>query len=234
MMVVFPFEVDFYSRYGIEAHFVGHPLVEVVEEETLQKSLTADSMHLGLMPGSRKSEIGFNLESQVRAANQLRESFNIKTSILVAPTLELQAIQDRVSKIGGEFEFIQTHPTQMIQACDWILTASGTATLQVALCEKPMVVMYRMNPWTAKLARWLVKDVDSFCIVNLVAGKKIVPELFQEEAEAGQLASAMGKIIGDKDYQEQMLKELRQVKNLLGEGRATLNLIEKIEGFYPN
>lgn len=236
MMVVFPFEVDFYEEHGIKAHFVGHPLVEVVEEElaeivtTQEKSGTA----LGLMPGSRRSEIGNNFLNQLKAAQVLQTRQDVHIKVLLAPTLEKKDLAPYLQQVGVEVEFLKGSPTHMIQQCDYILTASGTATLQVALSEKPMVVMYRMNPFTAMIARLLVRSVPSFCIVNLIAGEKVVPELFQHEANPNRLAEELELLIRDSAKRDKMLEGLKRVKAKLGKGGATENLVDFLNRKYGN
>ncbi len=241
MMVVFPFEVDFYKKHGIESHFVGHPLIEVLESE-LEKGLGLsqklscwgdDAQRkpiLGLMPGSRKSEIKYNLESQLKVAQNLIQKKVCDVRLLLAPTLN----REEILKIAGTdlngIEIVQNKPTLMIGECDFILSASGTATLQVALCEKPMVVMYRMNSITAVLAKLLVRTVDFFCIVNLIAKEKIVPELFQSDASVDRLEKELLKIIKQDSYRNSMISQLRNIKAKLGDGRATENLVLYLKG----
>jgi lipid-A-disaccharide synthase len=230
MLVVFPFEVDFYREHGIEAHFVGHPLVEVIEQELA----TATGSHnqppvLGLMPGSRKSEIQYNLKNQLEAARLLQQKGDLQVRVLLAPTLQNSDITSQLAPYKSSVEVVQTAPTQMIQGCDFILSASGTATLQVALCEKPMVVMYRMHPLTAFFAKRLVNTVDSFCIVNLIAGEKIVQELFQEQADPQSLAAAVEVLWKSKAQREKQVEQLRKVKTQLGDGFATENVVQFLE-----
>jgi lipid-A-disaccharide synthase len=233
MMVVFPFEVDFYKQHSVKAHFVGHPLVEIVEQEKLDlKTQVHNKTVLGIMPGSRKSEIKFNFIEQLKAAQLLIKKYPMDVKILVAPTLNIELLKEKAGDLALGFDFIQDKPTLMINQCDLILTASGTATLQVALCEKPMVVMYKMNSITAFLARCLVNTVDYFCIVNLIAKNKIVPEVFQNKANFKNLALELEKILTDKFYKNNMLKELNRVKELLGKGGATDNLVNYLNEKY--
>ncbi|MCB0378235.1 MAG: lipid-A-disaccharide synthase [Bdellovibrionales bacterium] len=230
MMVVFPFEVDFYQSHGVQAHFVGHPLVEVVEDENIATEPSQGKRVLGLMPGSRKSEIQYNFQEQVKAAKLLQEQLDIDVKVLVAPTLDLKDLQAQCENC--KFEFIQGPPTQMIQQCDVILAASGTATLQVALCEKPMVVMYRMNPITAFFAKRLVNTVEYFCIVNLIARRKLVEELFQGEARGTNLASALLPLLKDEKIYQSAVENLKVLKSKLGGGGATSNLVSYLEAKY--
>ncbi len=243
MMVVFPFEVDFYKNYNIEAHFVGHPLIEVIENELKDSNLIDKKTDcwgpqalrkpiLGIMPGSRKSEIQFNLSTQLKTAQKLMAQDLVEARLLLAPTLNLEDIKLRAGEDLSGIEIVQKKPTLMIGECDLILSASGTATLQVALCEKPMVVMYRMNPITAFFARLLVTTVEFFCIVNLIAQEKVVPELFQNQAQSEKLESELLKILRDKTYRETMLSKLLKIKDKLGAGKATANLVQYLKRSY--
>ncbi len=230
MLVVFPFEVDFYKQYGIDAHFVGHPLVEVIEQELAKAPEQKHAQPvLGLMPGSRRSEIQHNLDYQLAAAEMLQSKYGMQVRLLLAPTLEVSDVENYLGKYNVDLQILKKPPTQMIQECDFILSASGTATLQVALCEKPMVVMYRMNPITAFIAKLLVNTVDSFCIVNLVAEKKVVPELFQEQASPKKLVAAIEKLLNNSELRDEQIRELKKVKEKLGQGEATKNVVRFLE-----
>lgn len=234
MLVVFPFEVDFYKEHDVLAHFVGHPLVELVDQElrSVGSSSGKPKPVLGLMPGSRKSEIKHNFLDQVAAARMLAKDHEIAVRVLVAPTLEVDDLKKLSSTPWTDIDFIKTKPTQMIHDCDLILTASGTATLQVALCEKPMVVMYKMNSFTAFFAKLLVRSVNYFCIVNLIAQKQVVPELFQEDAHPKNLRDHLEKILVEFDYRSKMIENLKATKHLLGKGGAIDNLVHYLEKKY--
>jgi lipid-A-disaccharide synthase len=234
MLVVFPFEVEFYKEHNIEAHFVGHPLVEVVEKEIQdnpEKTEGRPKKVLGLMPGSRRNEIKSIFKTQWKAAQILMEKQDVQVKVLLAPTLNASDFSQFLGPTD-QVDFVKDSPTQMIRGCDLILSASGTATLQVALCEKPMVVMYRMNPITAFFAKRLVKSVDAFCIVNLIAGRKVVPEFFQEQASPDHLANELEKLLVVDKARESMVRSLKQVKSLLGEGGATQNVIKYLVSRY--
>ena len=121
---------------------------------------------------------------------------------------------------------ISGSPTSMIEACDSLLVASGTATLQVALCGKPMVVMYKMNGMTAFLAKRLVNTVDYFCIVNLIAGREVVPEYFQGAANTDNLCRSLELSLFDSNYRSKTLAELAKIHNELGDQGATKNVVQ--------
>ena len=256
MLVVFPFEVDFYKQYGIKAHFVGHPLVEVVaseqrareeeekefkKEELFKKRDEASSqekprkeetpkkeekppLRLGLMPGSRLDEVGHHFPLQWETAQSLKKHFDMEVKVLMAPSLGEKDFEAFTPELSPS-PFLKGSPTEMIQSCDVILAASGTATLQVALCEKPMVVMYRMNPLTAFLARRLVRSVNRFCIVNLIAGRDLVPELFQEQAHVEALVKELSPLLESSQKREEMVQGLRKLKTQLGHGGATAKVV---------
>ena len=233
VMVVFPFEVDFYKKHGVRAHFVGHPLVEIINQETGNFSVSEKFSNrpvLGLMPGSRKSEIKYNLKTQWLTAKKLMENHDIDIKILVAPTLEINFLKQQLPKTS--MEFIQEPPTTMIKKCDFILAASGTATLQVALCEKPMVVMYRMNGLTAFLAKFLTRHINHYCIVNLIAGHKVIPELMQSKAHPRFLTKELEKILKLPGYRKKMILSLKKISESLGSGKATENLVNFLKKKY--
>ncbi len=254
MMVVFPFEVDFYKKHGVQAHFVGHPLVEIVHQEILLPSSRRPPWHseaylskgigsvfsskktgkpvLGLMPGSRKSEIQHNLKIQWMTARKLMENCDIDVRFLVAPTFEVDFLKQQLPECAGSMKFLKGKPTAMIQKCDLILAASGTATLQVALCEKPMIVMYRMNRITAFLAKFLVGHLSHYCIVNIIAGHEVVPEFMQSKAQPQILAKALEKILKSRDHREKMILSLKKISKDLGHGGATENLVHFLNKKY--
>ena len=237
MMVVFPFEVDFYKKHGIQAHFVGHPLVEIMNQET-KTTFFSDRISskpvLGLMPGSRKSEIKHNLKIQWLTAQKLMENYDIDVKLLTAPTFEVNFLKQQLPKSSNSIEFIKDNPIIMIKKCDFILAASGTATLQVALCEKPMVVMYRMNGLTAFLAKFLTRHINYYCIVNLIAGREIVPEFMQSKACPKLLAKELEKILKFPDYRKKMVSSLKKISKDLGSKKATENLVEFLKKKYGN
>ena len=273
MMVVFPFEVDFYKKHGIQAHFVGHPLVEIINQEaqnTLfsshkspwgrehsikrkenfpfpekineisgshenrKKTSLLQKPILGLMPGSRKSEIKYNLKIQWLAAQKLMKKYDINVKFLVAPTLEVNFLKQQLPDSSHPVEFLKNKPTEMIRQCDFILAASGTATLQAALCEKPMVVMYCMNKITAFLAKFFVGHLSHYCIVNIIANRRIVPEFIQSEARPECLAKELEKILTFQDYREKMILSLKEISQDLGCGGATENLVRFLKQKYGN
>jgi lipid-A-disaccharide synthase len=242
MLVIFPFEEAFYKNHGLATRFVGHPLLEMLAEKkaTPQKIadlrsslLNADKKRiLGLMPGSRKSELKYNLKTQIETAQRVVEQYPQTQPVLfIAPSLDEKVVREQALQFGYTGLFLKEDPFLMIHTADEILCASGTATLMVGLCEKPMVIMYRMNTISGYLAKWLVNKIPYFGMVNLIAEREIVPERFQERATAEELSRCLSQIISDPSYREQMILDLQQLKPKLGDGNGLQNLSQALLEF---
>jgi lipid-A-disaccharide synthase len=127
---------------------------------------------------------------------------------------------------------MQRDPMEMVSLVDVVLAASGTATLTVGLLEKPMVIMYKMNRLTAYLARKFVRNTPYFGMINLVLGREVCRELFQEQAEPGPLAEALDALLRSAVQRQKVATELRDAKNKLGERGATLRVATELECFF--
>lgn len=224
MLVLFKFEKDFYARYRIKVDFVGHPLVDHAKpqrtrEDTLKSlGLSPDKKTIGLLPGSRLKEVDRHLPSMITAVKILRHRY---------PDLQCVAIQ--ASTISEDFirSFAEGLPLtvasqntyDVIAACDVCLVASGTATLETALLETPMVVMYKTSWPTYWLARHFIK-IPYIALVNIVAQKPVVPELIQEQASPEHLADLAGILLSDPVRRDNMRKDLKEVRAALGNSGA--------------
>ncbi|MES2855060.1 MAG: lipid-A-disaccharide synthase [Bdellovibrionota bacterium] len=241
MLVLFPFEETFYKENDMRVDFVGHPLLDELPEvpvETDRKiqrhrfGLLDDEIVVGLMPGSRNSEIDHHLKTQLETAVLLvKKNPKIRPVLLVAPTLERDKMQALMGDVGVPIPIIKAEPLSMIDLTDVVLVASGTATLMVGLMEKPMVIMYRMNSVTAWLAKKLVTKTPFFGMANLVAGRKIVPELFQEEANPERLAKEILALC-ERETRSTVLTDLKQIKERLGSRGATGRVAQVLETYF--
>ncbi len=241
MLVIFPFEEKFYKKHNIPVRFVGHPLLEQLAGKTenltrvpeLRTKLLGGKKHiLGLMPGSRRSELKFNLKTQIAVAKEVVKSHpEVQPVLLIAPSLEEEYVKSLCKEHGYDGLYLKDDPFVMIHCTDEIICASGTATLMVGLCEKPMVIMYKMNFLSAKLAKLLVNKIPFFGMVNLIAQKEIVPERFQERASVQELSRCLLQIIEDKSYREQMIANLKNLKVQLGQGNGLKNLAQSLLEF---
>jgi lipid-A-disaccharide synthase len=211
-LVIFPFEEQFYRERGVEATFVGHPLAEL-PPPTVERSSYAAQFHLGptnpwitLMPGSRVKEVRMNLPTILESAAQLGSEYEFL--LPVAPTLDrnflLALIGDRKITLVPDALAALWHSRAAI-------VASGTATVEAAMMNTPFVMVYRVSPLTYLLGKPRVK-VPYFAMVNLIAGKQVVPELVQHGFNPQNVVSRLQEILPDGPPRERMLKGLAQVK----------------------
>jgi len=237
LLVVFPFEVDLYAGRGLQVEYVGHPLVDAAkatmsrEAIALKLGLDPSKPTLGILPGSRPSEIRRNLPAALGAARLLRRfAPALQLVIPMASTVRAASL----SAITGRFPDLPLVATRepfydVLSLCRAAIVASGTATLEVALMEVPMVVIYRLNPLTAMAARRLT-TIENFGLVNVVAGGRIVPECIQERCTPERIALKIERYLADDRLHASTVEALRKVRAKLGEGgaypRAARSLIE--------
>jgi len=242
MLVIFPFEEEFYKKHKVPVKFVGHPLLDILQEllpdaaELIverNQLLGKNKNILGLMPGSRRSEIKFNLETQIETARRVMKSRpDVLPVLFVAPSLDMAFVRGECERLGFEGKLIQKDPFFMISLADEILCASGTATLMVGLCEKPMVIMYKMNKVSAFFARRLVKHIPFFGMVNLILKKEAVPERFQSEANPAELCRLLVEIIDNKNSRRDKINaDLKVLKHSLGAGGGLKQLGDRLLEF---
>jgi lipid-A-disaccharide synthase len=242
MLCVLPFEQAFYRQFGIDVDFVGHPLLDEIDPALFDPGqrarlraahgLAPTDLVLGLMPGSRNSEIRHHLQVQLRAAGLLRARHPaLKVALLVAPSLDLEQIRALAGQVPFPLVFIQDDSLKMASLTDLVLCASGTATLVVGLVHKPMVIMYRMNALTARIARWVVRGKAHFGLVNLILDARVVPELFQEQASPEELARELGRYLEDEAYLRRTQSALMQLQERLGAGGATKRVAHIVETY---
>jgi lipid-A-disaccharide synthase len=239
MLVLFPFERDFYEKNNVPVDFVGHPLLDELSDQLFDDKerhmkrarygFTDDDIVLALMPGSRRSEIRHHLQIQIETAKKLRsEQPHLKVALLVAPTFETSELQSQLGGLDFPIVLIKDEPFSMISLADVVLCASGTATLMVGLMEKPMVIMYRMNPMTAFIAKKFVKHTSHFGMINLILNERVVPELFQEQANVNDMAKELSRSIENR---KSLRARLATAKDRLGNKGATERVAQALEPF---
>jgi lipid-A-disaccharide synthase len=224
LAVLFPFEPAVYGN-APKVVFVGHPLLDRVRatasrEETLARhGLDATKRLVVLLPGSRRREIERLLPEMAGAAERLAKRRPLEFAVVLAPTLSRALAESLTAGCGVPLPLVEGDAYNLIAAADLVLTASGTATLEVALLERPMVIMYRASPLTYAVARALV-DVPWIGMPNLIAGRAIVPELIQGRAHAAEIAREAEAILSDPARARAMEADLAAVRALLGSGGA--------------
>ncbi len=225
IFVIFPFEVDFYRGYGIEAEFVGHPLGEILSEmevdEKLGKELKGEKRLITILPGSRLQEVTRHLPIMLGAAKRLVDRFNF--CINQAPTVPKFVYESILQHVGISMPLLSSekHPTSLSYA-DIVWVASGTATIQTMFYHQPMVVVYKVSPLTYWLLRPLVK-VKYISMVNILADELLVPELIQSQFTSQRLIAETEQIISNPDKMRYIREKLSQIgENLFSSSTSKL------------
>jgi lipid-A-disaccharide synthase len=219
--------VELYKKAGVDVRFVGHPLADVVKSEYTQaearKQLGLDPRRrtVALLPGSRKKEIMNLLPDMLGAARILMTRFpDVQFVLPVAPTLEREFIQGFLNDAKAPVQVVDGRVYDVLRAADAALVASGTATLETGLMAVPMVILYRMSRLSFAIARLIIR-VDHVGLVNIVAGKRVAPELLQEDVTPEKIAGAVSEVLDDPARYRQVKDDLLQVRAKLGEGGAS-------------
>ncbi|MGH9561850.1 MAG: lipid-A-disaccharide synthase [Terracidiphilus sp.] len=230
MLVIFPFEETFYRERGVAAEFVGHPLADLPapavsrDDFAVQNGLNPEKTWIGILPGSRLKEIEANLPEMLEAARGLAEpdpdspADSYEFLIPLAPTLNVaqrKAVARLVESHGSglALRLVDDARTVLYHARASVV-ASGTATVEAALIGNPFVVVYRVSRLTYAIARRLVK-VPHVAMANLIAGKRVVPELIQHDFTAENVIQHLRRLLPDGPARESMMKELGAVREAL-------------------
>ncbi len=246
MLVLFPFEVDFYSRAGVSVVHVGHPLVDEVPERTniwtsvwaseVKRGEPAGPYRISLLPGSRRSEVEALLPTMLQAVALLARELPIEVQIIRAPTIPEEMLAEEIELSGLPVHVVSGSPQEPDARFDAVaeshlaLCASGTATLEVGLLGTPMIVVYRLGGWTYLLARALVRLPD-IALVNLVLGRRAVPELIQGEATPARIAAEAARLLGDRVALARIRESLAEVRGRLGAGGASVRAAREVATF---
>ncbi|TDB38354.1 MAG: lipid-A-disaccharide synthase [Deltaproteobacteria bacterium] len=224
MGVILPFEQEFYRKFGMNVDFVGHPLMDAVQptrsrEDFLHSlGIAPESTVIGILPGSRKREIAGMLPVFLAAAKRMQEQMRPKPVFVLplAPTLsEEDLLANGLAEAGVEVRVVRENRYDLMGACSAVMAASGTVSLELAILNVPMVISYRVSPLTYFLGRRLIK-VQYASLVNLVAGREVVPELLQDEAVPEKIAQATMRLIENQAERTRMLAGLAEVRERLG------------------
>jgi lipid-A-disaccharide synthase len=236
MAVVFPFEVPFYEREGVPVTFVGHSLVDTVKPsmeraEALDRfGLDPSRKTVGLFPGSRRGEIKNLMATIIDAAVILhREHPELQFILPLAPSLAKPDIDPYLKTLPFEVKVVEGEVYDVMQVCDAIISVSGTVTLEAALMETPMVIIYRVSPLSYEIGKRLIR-VDHIGLCNIVAGERIVKELIQDDADPGLIAAEVNRLLNDREYAGEMRTRLRQVRSRLGKGGGAANAARVVIG----
>lgn len=229
MLVIFPFEEAFYRENGVEAAFVGNPLVNTIPAMKAEPPIDHGTRRVLLLPGSRRKEVRSNLATMCEAKKAMEGRLDARFSVLKHPSLEPALFADAEEAGIRVFE---GNPHDEFQQVDLAMACSGTVTFELALSGVPTVVLYRMNPVTYHVAKRLVK-VAAISIPNLILGHHVFPELIQEAATPEGLATEALAILNDPERLARIRDELARFRTLVKAfdpdyaAREIFSLVEK-------
>ena len=230
MLVLFPFEVDFYRRHGVEAVHVGHPLVdEVPARPQAWDRDTGGPRRLALLPGSRASEVRALLPPMLASLPRMAAARPIECRVIVAPPVRA-LVAELAAASAVPVSLVTERRFDAIADSHLALCASGTATLEVGLLGTPMIVLYRLHAWTYRLAKLLV-DLPYFSLVNLVLGRRVVPELLQSEVSAEGISRRALELLDALAAIAEMRAGLAELRHALGEGGGSARAARELQPF---
>ncbi|MCX5709867.1 MAG: lipid-A-disaccharide synthase [Candidatus Omnitrophica bacterium] len=233
MIVLFKFEEEFYKSHGVDVSFAGHPLLDIAKPSMTKLELLANLgltdklTSISLLPGSRKGEIKYILPVMLRACRIILQKINAQFIIAKSPQVDWEVYNGIIKKCGIEVKVVEGKTYDCLNCADFSLVASGTATLEAALIGKPFVVIYKMNPLNYILYRPQVR-LPYIGMVNIVAGKKIVPEFIQLRATPGNISREAIRLLTNPAELEKMKQNLSRIKDSLGEPGGSLRAAQII------
>ncbi|MEW6089144.1 MAG: lipid-A-disaccharide synthase [bacterium] len=239
IIVILPFEEDIYKKAGINAEFVGHPLLDLVKpgfskEEIMKKfGFNENAPVIGLLPGSRPEEVNNLLPVMADVCKRLKNNMPaIQFFICWANNLDIKVIEKNLKKADFPVSIICGWNYELISVSDIVMVASGTATLETAILKTPMVILGKISFFSSILARILIK-IPYLGLPNILAGKMIVPEFLQGNARAGKIYPAVWELIQNKNKHEEMKENLISIYKKLGDPgaakRAALSILKELK-----
>jgi lipid-A-disaccharide synthase len=250
MLVILPFEEEFYKNAGVEVEYVGHPLAEAVcatasrEEFVAKYGLDLARPIIALLPGSRHKEIHYHLPAMLDGARRLQiektavthktaksqisnlksqinnrqsEIYNPQFVLPLANTISRAQVEAIINEAGVEIQIAERDTYNALIHAEFAIVASGTATVEAALADTPIVIIYRGSELNWRLIRPLIK-LDTFGMVNLIAGRRIVPELMQRDATGERIAREVHALLSDQVRLDEMRQGLQEVRERLRAG----------------
>jgi lipid-A-disaccharide synthase len=229
LLAVLPFEADFYRRFGANAKYIGHPLIDRVfatnpEAFRKQVGVNPGQKLVALMPGSRRQELANLLPVMLEAASELTGEIDIKWVLPLAGSIDREYFDSIAAPYKIKLTIITEGTYDLLAAADGAVIASGTATLEAAILNTPMIVVYRLSKLTLTIYRLLqtkeqrAKSVAStpIALPNIIMGQEVVPEVKQENLTAANVARELRHILSDSDYNTKIREELLKVRQIIG------------------
>lgn len=234
VLVFFKFEEELYKTYNVDVEFVGHPLLDIVKadmpgNDILAKySLRSGRPTIALLPGSRTMEVNSLLPVMVRAAQIIQKGLGeVQFIIAKHPGLPLDLYESSAKDSGLDMRIIEGATYNILSVSNFAMVASGTATLETAIMERPLLITYKTSLLTFILYRIVAKR-GPVGLVNIIAGHIVAPELLQYDATPGNIARVTLDILNDKNKQEAIIKDLKEIRSKLGSSGASLRAAKAI------
>lgn len=223
MFVILPFEEKMYLDAGVDAEFLGHPFVDLVypgrtrEESQKKYSIDPDIKTIGLLPGSRMNEVNSLLDVMIQASEKIKSELGYCQFLLpVADSIDPNLIRQRLGDNRLNIQLIEGEPYDVMNSCDMLIIASGSATLEAGILGCPMVIIYKLNPLTYLLAKLLV-SAPLVGLVNIVAEEEVVPELIQGQVTAENICTEVLAVLQSPEKEKAVRERLLKVKSTLGD-----------------
>jgi lipid-A-disaccharide synthase len=237
-LCIFPFEQDWYRARGVPADFIGHPLVGNVAAKRSRAEfsafvgLDAGKPIVAILPGSRAGEIAHHMPPLMQSCHLIMKSHPVQFVLALAPGMSESQI-DSYLMPEVPMRVVEDATYDALGAADVAIVSSGTATVEAALMDTPMIVVYRLAPVTAAIARWLVRT-PMFAMVNLIAGKRIVAEFVQKDFTPERVANEVTRLLDSPEARSEMRRDLASVREKLGPPGAVERAADIISGMLVN
>lgn len=221
VMTIFPFEKEMYEKEGIDAQFVGHPLISQMPEkankaEIFEKyGLDKNKKLISIFPGSRVFELQYLMKNFLKSAELIsKQRDDVQFVIAQADSLKDDVFYKHLGK--SDIKVIKSDNYSLLSVSDALMLASGTVALEAALYTTPMIISYR-GPWIAFFVYRLVRCINRVCLPNIIMDKDIVPELLQSDSNPKTISDNLLKILSDNEYRKSMVDDLGKVRSILSQ-----------------
>ena len=235
MLLIFPFEKNIYKKNNIPAEYIGHPLLERIRTSFskinfLHKyGLDPEKKLIALLPGSRKSEIQYHMPVLTDAIKKINSSFNVQFVLLLADNLNETIITKFIpSELKQIILILKNDAYEAIAASDLALSSCGTANLEAALLETPIIAFYRLSPLTYSLGLKFIK-ISNYSIVNILAGHEIIPELIQKKFSSENIFHETERILISPTARLKMIEHFKKIRTILGNKNASQNAAKELD-----
>lgn len=227
LFVILPFEQEYFRKHGIDAVYVGNPLVDAVAGSDTSRDGLPDKPYIALLPGSRKSEISYTMPVFMKLEKLLAEAGLKDFGLVIAAAPSLGDEQYEAYMSGSAAKLVRGQTHSVLKHSAAAVVDSGTASLEAALLGAPQVVVYGMNALTFMLVRLMLKT-KYVSLVNIISGRKVVGELLQDNCRADKILEVLRPLLEDSPSRSAMLEDYAKLKEVLGEGGASLRAAQEM------